>query len=150
MTKGVYALIIKNHKDQNLQIGKLGTFLFPQGLYVYIGSALGSSATNLEYRLRRHLAKTKKVFWHIDFFLQAEFVEILTIVYAVTSEKRECQLAGAISQIENAQSIIPRFGSSDCACISHLPYFAVEKDNLLELIKISFIKIDLEPHIWQT
>ncbi len=150
MTKGVYALIIKNHKDQNLQIGKLGTLLFPQGLYVYIGSALGRSATSLEYRLRRHLAKTKKVFWHIDFFLQAKFVEILTIVYAITSERRECQLAGAISQIENAQFLIARFGSSDCTCMTHLPYFVVKEGNLLELIKISFIKIELEPHSWQT
>jgi len=150
MTKGVYALIIKNHKDQNLQIGKLGTRLFSQGLYVYIGSALGSSATSLEYRLRRHLAKTKKVFWHIDFYLQAEFVEILTIVYAITSERRECQLAGAISQIENAQILIARFGSSDCTCMTHVPYFAVKEENLLALIKISFIKTELEPHIWQT
>jgi len=150
MTKGVYALLIKNHEDQTLQIGKLGKFLFPKGLYVYIGSALGTSATSLEYRLPRHLSKTKNLFWHIDFFLQAEFVEILTIFYAVTSERRECQLASTISQIENAQIIINRFGSSDCACMSHLPYFGVKEDNLRECIKISFIKINLEPQIWQT
>lgn len=148
MTKGIYALIIKNPKDQTLQIGKLGKYLFPKGLYVYIGSALGSSATSLEYRLPRHLSKTKSTFWHIDFFLQAELVEVLTIFYAVTSEKRECQLASSISQIENAQIIINRFGSSDCACKSHLLYFSVNSDNLLEGIKISFSKIGLESQIW--
>ncbi|MDD1777457.1 MAG: GIY-YIG nuclease family protein [Candidatus Helarchaeota archaeon] len=149
MTKGIYALIIKNQKDQTLQIGKLGKFLFPKGLYVYIGSALGTSATSLEHRLPRHISRTKSIFWHIDFFLQAEFVEILTIFYAITSEKKECQLASTVSQIENAQIIIDRFGSSDCACKSHLPYFGVKADTLLEGIKISFIKIGLEPQIWQ-
>jgi Uri superfamily endonuclease len=150
MTKGVYALIIKNQKDQTLQIGKLGKFLFPEGLYVYIGSALGSSATSLEHRIPRHLSKAKRTFWHIDFFLQAEFVEILTVFYAITSEKKECQLASTITQIENARIIINRFGSSDCACMSHLPYFAVKENKLLKCIKIAFIKINLEPQIWQT
>lgn len=150
MTKGVYTLIIRNRQDQSLQIGKLGKFLFPKGVYAYIGSALGRSATSLEYRLPRHLSKTKSIFWHIDFFLIAESVEILTIFYAVTSEKKECQLASAISQIKNAQIIIDRFGSSDCTCKSHLSYFSMREDNLLECIKGAFIKVNLTPLLWQS
>jgi Uri superfamily endonuclease len=62
MSQGVYTLIIKNSKEQDIQIGKLGNFLFPEGFYIYIGSALGKTATNLENRLKRHLSSTKKLF----------------------------------------------------------------------------------------
>ncbi len=71
-----------------MRIGALGTFDFPRGHYVYIGSALNG----LEARIARHLAGVpwqnlspdlqsgeigkrcreihqKKMFWHIDYFL---------------------------------------------------------------------------------
>ena len=147
MTIGIYTLVIKNQKDQYLIIGKLGNFFFPQGLYVYIGSALGKSATNLENRLQRHLSKLKRRFWHIDFFLSSESVEIIAIYFAITSEKRECQLASSIISKDSGIIIIPRFGASDCKnnCKSHLVYFQIEQAQLMSLIQSTFYEINLKP-----
>jgi len=147
MTIGIYTLVIKNQKDQYLIIGKLGNFFFPQGLYVYIGSALGKSATNLEHRLQRHLLKLKRKHWHIDFFLCSAFAEIVTIYYALTSEKRECQLASSIISKDNAIIPIPGFGASDCTnnCKSHLVYFQIEQAQLMSLIQSTFYEINLKP-----
>jgi len=147
MTKGIYTLVIKNQKEENLRIGKLGNFFFPQGLYVYIGSALGKSATNLEHRLQRHLLKLKRKHWHIDFFLESEFAKITAVYYAITSEKRECQLASALISKDNAIIPISGFGSSDCInnCKSHLVYFQIEYEQLINLIQSSFSEIKLNP-----
>jgi Uri superfamily endonuclease len=148
MNQGVYALIIENKKDHVVQIGKLGTFLFKQGFYVYIGSALGKSATSLEYRLKRHLSSTKKLFWHIDFFLNSESVNIESILYANTSKKEECALASATFQIQGAHIPVPQFGASDCKKVnhsSHLFHFLLEKNELEALVKAAFLKINLLP-----
>ena len=150
MTKGVYALIIENSRAHPIQIGKLGTFLFPQGLYVYIGSALGSSATSLEHRLQRHLSKVKTIHWHIDFLLCSEFVEIIKIYYASSSEKKECHLVSTVVSKSEGQILIPRFGASDCIknCGSHLILFQIEQDQLTALIQSAFLEINLKPLIF--
>ena len=147
MTQGVYALIIKNGKEQQISIGKLGTFFFYKGLYSYIGSALGKTATNIENRLKRHLSITKKLFWHIDFFLNSEKVEITTIIYASTAEKKECRLNSSILKIETANIPIPGFGSSDCTekCGSHLIYFRLDESALIKSVKSSFKELGLTP-----
>ena len=49
--KGSYVLVLKLEEDKRLTIGRLGTFEFPAGLYLYCGSALNG----LEARVRRHL-----------------------------------------------------------------------------------------------
>lgn len=147
MTQGVYALIIENGEERYLQIGKLGTFLFLKGLYVYIGSALGKTSTSLEHRLKRHLSPAKKNFWHIDFFLNFNNVKIIKIIRAHTSEKKECTLASHLSQVISAKILIPHFGASDCKrnCGSHLFYFTIEKEKLINLLKSAFSDADLEP-----
>ncbi|MFX1296399.1 MAG: DUF123 domain-containing protein [Promethearchaeota archaeon] len=149
MNQGVYALIIKNNKDQQIQIGKLGTFLFLEGMYIYIGSALGKTSTNLEHRLKRHLSSSKKLFWHIDFLLNAADIKISAFIYAYTQEQKECSLSTSISQLEDAQILISNFGASDCKknCGSHLFYFTLEMNTLLTLIKSAFSKINLNPII---
>ncbi len=147
MTRGVYALIIHNEKKQYLKIGKLGTYLFLKGYYVYVGSALGKTATNLENRLNRHLSLTKKLFWHIDFLLNANYIKIVAIIYANTTENLECHLASVISQLKGAEILVPGFGASDCTgkCGAHLFYFMIEKDSLINLIKTAFSEINLNP-----
>ncbi|NVM54489.1 MAG: GIY-YIG nuclease family protein [Candidatus Helarchaeota archaeon] len=146
MTQGVYALIIENGNEKHLQIGKLGNFLFIKGLYVYIGSALGRTSTSLEHRLKRHLSSVKKkLFWHIDFFLNSNEVEVFALIFSQTSERKECELAYAVSQIETAQILVRRFGASDCACLSHLYYFSIQENELIDLIKSAFSKLNLKP-----
>ena len=149
MTRGVYALIIKNQKEEYLQIGKMGNFLFPGGFYVYIGSALGSTSTSLEHRLKRHLSPLKKLFWHIDYFLNSENVKIISILYAHTSEQKECELASAISQLSKAEILVPRFGASDCRanCGAHLFYFNMAQEELINQIKSVFSKIHLSVNV---
>ena len=152
MNQGVYTLIIENRKEQNLQIGKLGNFLFYKGFYVYIGSALGKTATNLKNRLKRHLSSMKKIHWHIDFFLDNADVKVTKVFYATTAEAKECQLATAISQIENAKIPVPNFGSSDCkeGCGSHLFYFILEKEVLLKSVKSAFSSVNLSPNLYES
>jgi Uri superfamily endonuclease len=49
---GTYALLLKLDKQERITIGKLGTFDFPAGYYLYVGSALGPGG--LRARLARH------------------------------------------------------------------------------------------------
>ena len=114
--KGTYCLFIHLQKDIHITVGRLGCLFFPQGVYIYVGSALN----NLEKRIQRHRKKDKKMHWHIDYFLQhATITNILTIE---TGDKLECSIAHLLSLIPSVQEI-PNFGSSDCQCTSHLFYF---------------------------
>ncbi len=112
--RGAYCLVIRMDKDKDIRIGSLGNIHFPKGYYVYVGSAMNS----LETRIARHLRTEKKKHWHIDYLLdEADVVDVLKI----PSEKRiECDVAKFFASYGRP---IPRFGSSDCDCESHLFYF---------------------------
>mgnify|MGYP001773815639 CR=1 FL=1 len=99
-----------------MKVGKLGTFLFPAGKYVYTGSALNG----LENRLARHLRKEKRLRWHIDYLLQHAQVEGILVVE--TDERLECELNRWVLSSPNARVIVKGFGSSDCRCPAHLVY----------------------------
>ncbi len=120
--KGVYCLLIEITKDAELEIGKLGFLRFEKGFYVYVGSAL----TNLEKRVGRHIKTSKKgnkkFFWHIDYLLNCSEVKLRKVFYKETIKREECSVAKEVSR----EGIpVPKFGSSDCKCLSHL--FRVEK-----------------------
>lgn len=107
---GTYILLLTLPTTQPITIGKLGTITFPQGDYVYIGSALNG----LDQRLHRHLRTTKKTHWHIDHLLTHAHI---THIYTKPSTHREeCHLAHTFT----TQTPIPGFGSSDCTCPTHL------------------------------
>jgi len=57
MQKGTYILVVKLEKDKQIQVGKLGDFLFEKGYYCYVGSAMNG----LEQRIGRHQSKNKKL-----------------------------------------------------------------------------------------
>jgi Uri superfamily endonuclease len=114
---GIYKLVIKLAQDKEIKIGKLGTFVFPKGFYVYTGSA----QNGFEKRINRHLSSNKKFHWHIDYLLsQAKVIKVLRYV---GSRKDECKLNQVTSQSANAIPIVKKFGSSDCNCVTHLYYF---------------------------
>lgn len=118
--RGAYILILHLPARKSLLIGSLGLVHFPAGYYLYVGSA----KKNLEQRISRHKRQRKKPFWHIDYFLEhAQFYKSLPFR---TSSAIECDLARALSKISSWE--IPRFGSSDCSCNSHL--FGIKKDPL--------------------
>ena len=90
MRKGTYQLLLRLHRDQTIQVGKLGTFRFPAGYYVYTGSAMGGR----EARIARHLSKTKRFHWHIDYLL--EHCSIVRYAIRESPNKRECEFNAAI------------------------------------------------------
>jgi Uri superfamily endonuclease len=118
---GAYILVMKLKSNKNIRVGSLGKLEFNKGFYCYVGSAIGS--TTIENRCKRHLMKNKKMKWHID-YLRKE-VEIVNIFGIPSRNKIECKIARKI--LKKADSFIPKFGSSDCNCKSHLFYFKDKK-----------------------
>lgn len=116
--RGAYLLLLHIARRRRIQIGKLGTILFERGHYVYVGSAM----VNLGKRLARHTRRRKRMHWHID-YLRQNANSVITIPIR-TSKRIECDLANELnSQLGIG---IQHFGSSDCACNSHLYH---SKDN---------------------
>lgn len=97
-----------------ITIGKLGTFDFPAGVYVYCGSA----QQNLANRIKRHERLDKKFHWHIDYF-RARAYYLCAVVFPNEPKKGECLLAEQLLKIPGALCPVKGFGSSDCKCNSH-------------------------------
>jgi Uri superfamily endonuclease len=121
--KGVYCIIIEVKKDSIVKIGALGRIKFRKGLYCYVGSALNS----LEKRIKRHLSKSKKLHWHIDYLLKNKNTEVKKVFYKESGKKEECRVASFVSK--NSIGQIKNFGCSDCKCKSHL--FVIKNFNFL-------------------
>jgi Uri superfamily endonuclease len=106
-------LIIKVDKKVDVNVGALGKLTFEKGLYAYVGSA----QANLEQRIKRHLAKEKRLFWHIDYLLNDSAARIVKVLYKQAGKTKECNLAKTISERGKP---VDGFGCSDCSCKSHL------------------------------
>jgi len=111
--KGVYILIIQIDEDTEVNVGALGRLTFKKGLYAYVGSA----QNNLEQRVKRHLGKEKRRFWHIDYLLSNDAAKVVEVFQKRADRTEECAITGVIG--ERGESI-DGFGSSDCSCKSHL------------------------------
>jgi len=106
-------LVISVRRDIKVQVGRLGKFDFPKGIYVYTGSA----RKNLEKRIERHRRKDKTLRWHIDYLLKHRAVEIAQVN---RSGKSECRW----NRETPGRITVKGFGSSDCraGCGAHLRY----------------------------
>ena len=106
-----YQLFIEVKVAVRVSVGRLGTYDFPAGRYVYTGSAL----RNFEARIARHLSAAKKMHWHIDYLLSAPGVRVLEVRRSV---EEEC----AVNRSTRGTIPVPGFGASDCraGCGSHL------------------------------
>ena len=131
-------------KSEKLDIGHLHNMhKYRKGYYVYIGSAMNSSAMNsLVPRLNRHLSDEKKMHWHIDYLLKSPDCHIRDILFNISEERIECDLAESISKDGEE---IPGFGCSDCSCSSHLIYFKRKRDALAST-RNAYEKIDKDYH----
>jgi len=69
--------MIKVKKNIKQKIGKLGEIKFDKDNYIYVGSA----QSGIEKRIKRHLKKRKKKFWHIDYLLTNRDIAINKIYY---------------------------------------------------------------------
>jgi Uri superfamily endonuclease len=117
MDKGIYVLLFENPACM-LRIGALGTVTFEADSDMYVGSALGSGGLA---RLDRHVALARNMDrrpkWHVDYLSKSPLFGLRYTVHALTWERLECRLAVALGGKN-----IPRFGSGDCDCRSHLLY----------------------------
>jgi adenylylsulfate kinase len=115
--RGIYALVIAVPKNIVVDAGALRHVQLEKGFYVYVGSA----QTGIERRIARHLRKTKRRFWHIDYLLSVEDVSVVGVFQTRGPKSFECKVARRLARVGTAVS---KFGSSDCHCRSHL--FRVE------------------------
>ena len=110
----MYIAVFYLPKSRHISVGKLGRFLFRQGVYFYVGSA----QRNLTARLERHSKKNKPLRWHIDYL--STKVEMLGAIVIAGPRQQECELAKKITGL--FELVIPHFGASDCRCGGHLFY----------------------------
>ncbi|NHJ49207.1 MAG: GIY-YIG nuclease family protein [Asgard group archaeon] len=135
--KGTYILFLQADKNTKAVVGYLDEISLKKGFYLYIGSALGPGG--LQPRLVRHLAKKKKVHWHIDYLTVHPSFECISYMEIFSLDKIECSINDILKEdvlVGMDFSIIPNFGSSDCNCKSHLIYLEkIELKSLLLKIK---------------
>ncbi|NMD72813.1 GIY-YIG nuclease family protein [Bacillus sp. DNRA2] len=111
----LYSVELQLDRDQIITVGKLGTFHFQRGTYIYIGSAKRAIIS----RLNRHKKVDKVKRWHIDYL--RPFCEITKIITYELGDG-ECSLAEKLRKTKEGTLPIPGFGASDCKCRSHLIY----------------------------
>lgn len=115
-------MVVQLSEDTHVHVGALGKLCFAKGLYAYVGSA----QNGLGKRIERHLRGNKRMFWHVDHFLQSPVSKILKVFYETAGKAEECVIAKRIGAQGEA---IVDFGCSDCHCKSHL--FRVEAYDFL-------------------
>lgn len=116
---GTYALVLFLAHSRMIQIGRLGSFVFPSGYYAYIGSAFGPGG--LPARIGRHLRKEKRLHWHIDYLREHTFIEEVWVCREY--KKSEHAWARFLENHIAASQPVPGFGCSDCTCSTHLFHF---------------------------
>ena len=136
--KGSYILVLNLREEREITVGKLGTIPFSAGFYAYVGSAMGG----LEPRIARHIGKTKRLHWHIDYLLQAASVE--EAIFAESATRTECVIARSLA---SGLVSVPRFGCSDCRCPTHL-YFSAQESTILSAVEEAFRQVGLSPQRW--
>lgn len=128
--RGSYLLVLYNDKPFTKEIGSLGERRFEEGYYVYAGSAM----KGLESRIKRHLRKSKKSHWHLDYLLPSCMKPVKT--YRIRREDRlEEPLARGLLKI--CDGYVPGFGASDSDVASHFFYFKdrpFRRRNFLDLL----------------
>jgi Uri superfamily endonuclease len=117
VTRGSYCLCIIVDRDSEIGVGSLGLIQFPKGHYVYIGSALSSLIPRLERHLRTSRGEGRVAHWHIDYLLREPGVYVKAIYATDWTVRMECEIAAHIAEKGDP---VPKFGSSDCTCVSHL------------------------------
>jgi sugar fermentation stimulation protein A len=115
--RGTYILLARLKKNHRIKPGSLPETDYEEGVYLYVGRA----RTGLSARIKRHVRREKKLFWHIDYLLQEAKIEG---VWVRREYFAECDTARDIGKsCPSTVMVIRRFGSSDCRCPGHLLHF---------------------------
>lgn len=117
---GTYALVLASDEARGLCIGRLGSLALRPGWYVYVGSAFGPGGVGA--RLAHHRKRAARPHWHVDHLRLHTQLE--RVWYTHDPIRREHQWAQVMRQLPGAEMPLHGFGSSDCACASHLLRFA--------------------------
>lgn len=117
---GIYVFALANERARRIAIGRLGSFSFDRGLYLYVGSAKGPGG--IAARLRHHCRPSASPRWHLD-YLRLRTRPAAAWV-GLGGEQRECSWA---SLLEGDTTLVrgpAGFGASDCRCETHLFSYA--------------------------
>ncbi len=125
--KGTYCLCINVEDDIKIRVGALGEITFPRGAYIYVGSALNSLIPRIDRHLKHSRGEHDVTHWHIDYLLREPLVSMESIYMNDNGKKLECVMA---VKVAGHGEPVPRFGCSDCKCVSHL--YAVDSFSFLE------------------
>ncbi len=125
-------LVLEIEENIEEEIGRLGKLTFEKGMYLYIGSA----QNDLEKRIKRHLLRSKKFHWHVDYLLKNRRVKIVKVLYEELGKEWECKIAKSLTG-----KPVPKFGSSDCNCHSHL--FKIDKNQIEFLRGLGFKNLNI-------
>ncbi|MCP5108209.1 MAG: DNA/RNA nuclease SfsA [bacterium] len=128
--RGSYLVILYNEKPFKKEIGSLGEREFKEGFYIYAGSAM----KGLESRIKRHMRKSKKRHWHMDYITPSR-MKVVKVYRIRRAERLEERLARGLLEI--CDDHVPGFGASDTGMDSHLFYFTDRphrRRNFLDLL----------------
>ena len=143
--KGTYTIIVDCKSAGYCTFGSLGRTQLLKGRYLYTGSALGSGATPLERRLKRHRKHSKAKRWHIDYLTSNRGCKVISEIFVASSKRLECAANQSISRDLNLMPLLPKIGSSDCKCKGHLlgPQLHSSKENLVKHVVAAYVHIGL-------
>ena len=102
MYSGSYLLLIRLSRASRITVGRLGTFDFRRGWYVYAGSAM----RGLGGRIARHRRSRKKLHWHIDYLLACGAAELVECNAYPSAEKQECRLNRSVMALDGARAAV--------------------------------------------
>ncbi len=148
---GTYILVIDVRADISIRIGKSNkrqNIEFPEGTYIYIGSAMGKKgASSLGNRLIRHVSRSngidhkikpllikyfnkeginhtnnskKTLFWNIDYLLEKINVEVTNIICKRSDIPLEKMWSEYLECYPNTFIISRGFGANDHKGHTHL------------------------------
>jgi Uri superfamily endonuclease len=125
-----------------LQVGRLGSFHFSAGTYLYVGSAFGPGG--LPARLSHHERREKThPHWHIDYLRAcARLHEAWTVV----GQRMECRWCTALAAEPGVTMPVEGFGAGDTGCRSHLFYLPCQpRPSLLSRIILTSLVAEEGP-----
>jgi len=122
---GTYVLFVRPPAGLgSVTVGKFGKLTLQAGTYLYVGSAFGSGG--LRARVRRHLAGSGTLHWHIDYLLRV--ATVAEVWYTYDPIKREEDWADWFRSGPGVVNPMRGFGAGDCGCDGHLFFLDSDPD----------------------